>query len=125
MLSIYTQNKNVCSQSIETCKHFNVWNIFIQPINRVLIGTTTLGQSAKKHPSYAKAQELEPHRWIQFNVKGFFGVNKESSCDTVANALDCNILENEFKRQSSYCVHFPTNIPGKGLKPRISFSYRI
>ena len=37
----------------------------------------------------------------------------------MANVLDCDIVENEFKLQSHYCFHFWTNTLGKGMKPLI------
>ena len=47
----------------------------------------------------------------------------ESSCDVVANMLDCDIIVNEFKLQSCYHVHFQTNTLRKGINILIISSY--
>ena len=40
-----------------------------------------------------------------------------SLLDAVANELDCDIIESEFKLQSWYCAYFRTNTPEKGMTP--------
>ena len=50
---------------------------------------------------------------------------KGSSRFVVANVLDCDIVVSEFKLELRYYVHFRTNIPGKGMNPFISTSYKL
>ena len=38
----------------------------------------------------------------------------------MANVLDCDIVQSEFKLQSLYYVHFLTNTVGKGMSPLLS-----
>ena len=42
-----------------------------------------------------------------------------SPCGVVANVLDCDVSENNFKLQLCYYIHFWTNAFGKGMKPLI------
>ena len=46
-------------------------------------------------------------------------IEKESPYGVVANMLDWEIGESEFKLQSCYDVHFRTNTLRIGMKPRI------